>query len=212
VSKKHKEDCPAGILKGERAKCTCNEKPDIAEVAKKFGRYHKQKSDADDQLKKFRKMFFDLIEIPETQLARQTIFAEADDPDRYVETLYPKWRIVKAEQIGSDGELLEWKLIIEEDPAKKTFQYVNPLDKKVYQRTVVESAPDVDLERMKKDAPALYANVTFQPDPPPRELRPLGSFDEDELEGIRRFLLPPKLTERMESPRKAKPEELEGLE
>jgi hypothetical protein len=159
---KHKEGCPAGILEGENARCTCNEKPDIKVVARDFGKAHKEEAEAKGRKDKYRKQFFDLIDIPEQELARKTIFAECDDPEAYVASLYPKWRILKKEfsRVG------DWKILIQEDPEKKNFVLVNPLDGQVYQRTVAESAPDVDLDRLKAEHPSIYRSVTFQPKPP----------------------------------------------
>lgn len=182
-------------------------KPSLDHVTRQFGKAHADKADAEKRVAKFRKMFFEVIEIPETELAQQSIFYEGDDPDSYVSVMYPKWEIVKRHRIDDE----EWKLIIREDPAKKTFQYINPTDKKVFQRTVVESAPDVDLDRMQAEDPELYEAITMDPPPPPRVLRPLGELEDEQREGLVKFLKPPKLINRMESPREAKPEELEAL-
>lgn len=188
-------------------------KPTLDHVTRQFDKAHAEESDAKKRMAKFRKQFFDLIEIPEKELARQTIFAVTEDPDRYVATLYPKWRIITAKVTdeGSAGQDAEWKLVIQEDPEKKTFQFINPTDKKVFQRTVVESAPDVDLERLKAENPLVYESITFQPEPRPRELKALSDLTDDQKEIIKTYLDPPKLTNRMEAPREAKPEELETL-
>lgn len=188
-------------------------KPKIEEVTRDFGIEHAIKAVAEREMAKLRKLFFNLIDIPEPKLARQTIFANTEDPDRYVATLYPKWRIVTAQVIdeGSAGQDAEWKLVIQEDPKKKTFVFINPLDKKVYTRTVAESAPDVDLERLRQERPLVYESITFQPEPLPRELKALADMTEDQKEILKQYLDPPKLTNRMESPRPAKPEELEEL-
>lgn len=186
-------------------------KSKIEEVTKQFGEKHAAKDKADKEMKKLRKQFFDLIEVPEPELARQTIYVEAEDPEQYVATLYPKWRIVSYKTVAREADPPEWKVIIQEDPDKKTYIFVNPLDKQVYQRTVAEGAPELDLERMKKEDPEFYERVTFEPPPPPRELFPLASMDDEEKEGLKKYLTPGKLTNRMEAPRKAKPEELEGL-
>lgn len=184
-------------------------KPKIEDITRKFGERHMEKAEVEKEMAKLRKQFFDLIEIPQDKLARQTIYVEGD-PDQYVATLYPKWRIVKKEVTHIDDES-EWRVIIEEDPEKKTYVYINPKDHKVYTRTVAESAPGVDLERLKEDNLLLYESITFKPDPP-RELKPLDQLTEDQKDILKRYLTPAKLVHRMEAPRKAKPEELEGLE
>jgi hypothetical protein len=187
-------------------------KPKIEDVTRAFAVEHGVKATAEKEMAKLRKLFFDLIEIPETDLARQTIYVEAEDPEAYVAVMYPKWRIVNYKTVAAEDEPPEWKVIIQEDPTKKTFQYVNPIDKKVYQRTVAEGAPDIDMERLKVEDMILWNAVTFRPPEPERELKPLDELTEDEREALKNYLTPGKLTNRMEAPRDAKPEELEGLE
>lgn len=186
-------------------------KPKIEEVTKEFGKAHAEEADAKARMEKNKKLFYDLIVFPESQLATQVIYYTGDDPETHVATFYPKWRIVKKQlwdgpDDGNDAEL-EWKIVLQEDPDGKTFVYKNPLDGKVYQRTVVESAPQVDLVRLEQEHPDVYKAVTFQPDPPPRQLHPLTDIDDEYKEVIRQFLLPSKLTNRMEKPKLAKDDE-----
>jgi hypothetical protein len=182
-------------------------KPKIENVTKRWGKAHARKEKVEAQMAKDRKLFFDLIEIPETELSRQTIYAECDDPDAYVASLYPKWKLLSALLV--DEEIPdEWKLVIQEDPTKRNYTFVNPLDGQVYTRTVTESAPDVDLERIKEEDPDFYHDITFQPTVP-RELLPLKNLTDEAKEKLKKYLLPVKLTNRMEKPRKPKPEELE---
>lgn len=184
-------------------------KPKIEEVAKKFGEQDAIEAAAATEKAKLRKQFFDLIEIPEEELAQQVIFYEGDDPERHVATLFPKWKLIDKKLV--DEFPAEWKLILQEDPDKKTYVFINPLDQKVYQKLVKESAPGVDMERLEKEDPHLWAKITFQPPPPPRQLKPLEELKDDEKEALMSFLTEPKLQIAMQKPRKAKPEELETL-
>lgn len=184
-------------------------KPKIENVTQEFGLAHAEADEAKRRMEKYRKMFFDLITIPENELATQVIYVECDDPRSYVATLYPKWKI-KSKKLVNPAIPDEWKIIIQEDPSKKTFQFINRLDGKVYQRTVAESAPDIDMDRLKEENPDIWEAITFQPPLPDRELKPLDELNEDEREVLKRYLVPVKLTNRMEKPRNAKPEELEG--
>ena len=186
---------------------TKKSKPKIEEVTRDFGIEHGKKAEAEKKLAKLRKLFFDLITIPESQLARQTIYVECDDPDAYVAALYPKWKIISRKLADPDIPD-EWQLLIQEDPDNKSYHFVNPLDKQVYSRTVAESAPDIDLEQIKEDDPDWYEAITFQPDPPPRELVSLDRLAEEDKDRLKQYLQPVKLTNRMEKPRQAKPEEL----
>lgn len=181
-------------------------KPKIEEITKQFGEAHAEQAAAKVRMDKLKKQFFDLIRIPSSQLARQTIYYEGSDPDKHVATLYPKWRIIKKEMTHLDGE---WRIIIEENPKKKSFSYINPLDGMKYTRTVAESAPGVDLARLKQENPALYNEVTVEPPRLERVLKPLSDLEEDQKDELKEYLTPVSLTNRMEKPSKPKPEELE---
>jgi hypothetical protein len=184
-------------------------KSKIENVTKRFGRAHGTKERAEKAMAKARQEFFDLIEIPESELSRQTIYAECDNPEAYVASLYPKWRILNSKLV--DPEIPdEWKLVIQEDPDKRNYTYVNPLDGKVYGRTVAESAPEVDLERIKAEDEKWYKAITEQPEPPPRRLVPLDRLTDEDKDRLKKYLLPVKLQNRMEKPRDPKPEELDG--
>lgn len=183
-------------------------KPTLEEVTRQFGEAHAEEAQAKSRMEKYRKQFFDLLKavIPKTELARQTIYYEGDDPDQHVATLYPKWHILKKEVTHLDGE---WRILIEEDPERKSWQYINPSDGKVYRRTVKESAPQIDVSRLRDDDPKFWESITVQPPLPERELKPLSDLDEEQKDRLKEYLLPPKLTNVMEKPRKAKPEEIE---
>jgi hypothetical protein len=199
----HDSKCALNILEGERTRCSC---PTIESISAQFGKAHEQESYWKGQMEKLRKQFFDLLKvhIKPSELARQTIFYEGDQPGHHVATLYPKWRIVTTRKIQGD----EWQILIEEDPEKRSYTYLNPVDQQVYQRTVVESAPQVDLDKLKADHPSIYKSVTFQPKPP-RELKSLDKLTDRQKDTLLNYLISPKLTNRMEKPRPAKPEELE---
>jgi hypothetical protein len=183
-------------------------KPTLEQVTAEFGKAHTEEAEAKSRMEKYRKQFFDLLKaaIPKTELARQTIYYEGDDPDTHIATLYPKWKILKKEVTHLDGE---WRILIEEDPERKSWQYINPQDGKVYRRTVKESAPSIDTVRLQEEDPGLWEAITIQPPPPERVLKPLSDLDDEQKDKLRGYLLPPKLTNVMEKPREAKAEEVE---
>lgn len=187
-------------------------KPTLEQVTIEFGKAHAEEADAKTRMEKYRKQFFDLLKsaIPSSELARQTIYYEGEDPDAHIATLYPKWKVLKKELL--DEFPAEWRILIEEDPERKSWIFVNPINGYVFQRTVAESAPGIDLERMKEEDPFLYQTITVEPPKPERVLRPLSELKDMEKDLLKEYLLPPKLTNRMEKPRPAKAEELEGLQ
>jgi hypothetical protein len=202
----HSNECALNILEGENTKCSC---PTLVSVTKAFSKAHADKADAETRMAELKVKFFGLLkhQIPRTQLAQTTVYYDGDDPEQHVATLYPKWSIVSQ---NYDLSRKEWRILIQEDVDKKPWRYVNPIDKMVYERQVRESAPAVDLDRLKKDHPSLYKQMTFQPRPP-RELKPLDKLTDRQKATLIKYLLPVKLTEAMSKPRPAKPEELEEL-
>lgn len=174
----------------------------LAELTQEFGKLHTQKSSIDGRMKKLRAQFFERITFTESQLSRQTIYA-IGDPDRYVAVNYPGWRIRSQSKVHG-----EWRLIIEEDPAFKKYEYINPEDGKVYQRQVSVSSPKLDLDALKEADPDLHERVTYQP---PRDLKPTDEIDEADRDQLMEYLDPPEVSLKMAAPRKAKPEELETL-
>ncbi len=178
----------------------------IDEVTVAFAEAHRQQEQAKSTMDGLKSKFFSMLTIPQTKLARQTVYYDGTDPEQHVATLYPKYQIIsKHFDLGQK----EWRLVIEEDPEKKTWTYFNRAAGLVFERQVRESAPAVDLARLKKEHPALYRQMTFQPKPP-RELKPLDKLDEKQKATLMRYLLPVKLTNAMSKPREPKPEEIDG--
>jgi hypothetical protein len=179
----------------------------IEDVTREYLRAHTEEAVVKERMAELKAKFFDLLkrQIPKTQLAQTTVYYDGDDPEQHVATLYPKWSIVSQ---NYDLIRKEWRILIQEDVDKKPWRYVNPIDKMVYERQVRESAPAVDLDRLKKDHPSLYKQMTFQPKPP-RELKSLDKLTDRQKATLMKYLLPVKLTEAMSKPRPAKPEELE---
>lgn len=183
------------------------QRPKIEEVTRDFGKAHAEEADAKRRMEKNRKLFFELIQIPEEELAQQTIFYEGSDPDQYVAVFYPKWQIIKKEVTHLD-DYGEWRLLLREDPNKKSYTFLNPLDGKVYTRTVAEAAPNLDYVRIQEADPVLWEAITVEPPVPARILKPLDEFTEEQKEAIKPYFLPITLQNRMEKPREPKPEEI----
>lgn len=173
-------------------------------ASKQFLTWYKKAEEAEKKKKEYRQMFFDSIEFKPSELARQSVFVPlGEDPMKWAAIWYPRWRVVAGGRV-----LDEWKIVIEEDPKYKSFTFIHPTSHKVYQRTVAESSPQVDLNELKEKNPLLYEKVTQYP-VVEKILKPLNSLDPEDLAKLVKYLQPPKLTLRMEKPRDAKPEELE---
>ncbi len=179
----------------------------LQRIAKSFGALHAKKKHIDTELDRLKREFAESITFTDEELGRQTLWYAGSDPEAFIQTQYPKWSLVKKDRMDNG----EWRLLIQENPLLKSFLFVNPDDKKVYQRTVAEGVPQPDLEKLREQDVELYLRVTYQPTVP-RDLRAASDISEEDWAKLSEFFLPPKLTPRMEAPRDAKPEELEGLD
>lgn len=178
----------------------------ISKAAAKFGKLHAELNKLNKEIEKARTEFLDEIQYESQELAQQVIFYDGKDPEHYVSVMYPKYRLLKSKEIGDD----EWKLVLEEDPEFKSYAYVNLEDNQVYQRTIAESAPDIDIRKLREEDSELWFKVTKAPPTPDRILKNLDELTEEQRLALHKFLIPPRLSIRMMAPRKAKPEELEG--
>ena len=137
--------------------------------------------------------------IKTTTLAQQTITvpdAEEEDVVKHIKTFYPGWRYVEEHDDGG--------VLIEEDPAFKKFVHVNPEDGKLYRRNISQEGPSLDDERLQQEDPALWKRITK----PARVLKPFYTVSNKDLAALQAYLVPGKMTVKLDAPRAAKPEEL----
>lgn len=85
------------------------------------------------------------VTFPEMEYQSETLATE------YIDTHHPGWRLV---------EIKDGRGIIEEDPALKSYVYVNYLDGMVYRRSQTQTGPSLDVERLQEDDPDLYAEIS----------------------------------------------------
>jgi len=90
---------------------------------------------------------------------------------------------------------------------KESFEYVNRHDGYVYSRQMNVGSPTLDDERLQKEDPQLWEDITYIPEPE-RTLRPLEDLTPEQLARIGDYLLKGKSVAKLAAPRKAKPEEL----
>lgn len=203
-----------------------------ADVAQKVG-----KKDRD----KLKDEFFALIneKLKAEDRARKvfkvsTSLVDRDAVDEYAALRNPGWLVLDV----ALGEGDAWEVQLEEDPAFMPFVFVNPLDEKVYARSVRDGSLMLDDERLKEDDFDLYDEVTYvpgiaviedflsmfgdhgmdehlygyaedNPDKFPRVLRPLGELTEEQIADLGPYIYESKKTTALNAPRKAKPEELD---
>ncbi len=204
----------------------------LNEAATKLGKLYVKAKAADKSLKTQRQAFFDEVSESlgeEGELAQKTIHVpEGWTDEEYVVVYYPGWLLVE-----TNGD----RSIIEEDPRYVKFSFANPDDGMFYQRNVILGAESLDDVSLRENDPELWDRITA-PDPKfeyilqfeewvegktlkrlvqefldtlpdERVLRPIESLSKGDQIALQTYIVPGKLTLKLEPVRKAKPEELE---
>lgn len=124
-----------------------------------------------------------------------------DDPYMYVERHYPEWATLSETLFETD---LETRVVLKERPEYKPFFYVNHELGLVFQRSITKGEPIVDDEALQQEDPDLYKEVVEMVP----MLKPLDEMTDKQRAGVQKYTYrkPPK--QRLEPPRRAKPEEL----
>jgi hypothetical protein len=181
----------------------------LQEVTSLLGSDYKTWKTAEKDKNTQKDKFFELATeaLEQETLATVALEIEADSyesAEELAHSQYPRYRVIKV--VKGDDNL--WVITMEEDPALKPFVYVNRDDKMVYQRQVVEGSPMLDDERLQEEAPELWEEITYVPEPE-RKLKSFDQLSAEQLAAVQPFLYSAKPSVKLAAPRKAKPEELE---
>jgi hypothetical protein len=153
--------------------------------------------------------FFSLAEatVASKTLAQKSVsvaqFDSEEEAREYLAQHYPTWRIIDF-TIRDDDVLA----VLEEDPEKQPFVFVNPLDKKVYRKQVVAGGTFVDEEKLRREDPKLWERITFVPEPEPR-IKSSDELDPKDYAKMQKYVYPGPPQIKLAAPRKAKEHELE---
>jgi hypothetical protein len=178
------------------------------------------------------------IEAEET-LAQKTIRTPANmTTDAYVTQYYPGWRIVSGKAKTA---------LIEEDPSRKKYVYLNREDGVVLKRNVIQATDSLDDEKLREEDPDLWERITLPATEVqaleafasatsvqkgngdlvfkiteawikqlesdgvfPRRLKAVDDMSNKDVNSMKKYLVPGKLTIKLDPPRKAKPDELDA--
>jgi hypothetical protein len=162
--------------------------------------YHRSKR-VEARRNEERTKFFQAMDmvLEQKELARKTIKIDPSDPfiAKWVKDYHPGWRFVSA---------LNDRAIIEQDPSFLKHSVINPRDHMVYGRTVSESAPMLDDQRLHDEDYWLWHEVTEGV----REIKDPSKWTPDQASRLQQFMVPGKLTVKITPPREATKEELNG--
>ena len=215
--------------------------PSLEIITREFGlTYSAAKTTAKDLEKQKQRLFQAINKVVAKGLLAQQIIdcPELEDGELMAEWVlkhYPGWRL-------KDAKCEEGKLLIEEDPTLAKYRYVNAGDGYVYGRTVANSGPMLDDEKLREEDSDLWREISQVPEQisrlildtiailcpqmkitnrvklvemvcdlqqVERELIDPSKWTEEQIEKVNKYMIPGRLTLRVEAPRKAKPEELE---
>lgn len=179
---------------------------DLSQITTDLGSAHKSSKELEKKLKDCRAKFFEAVDeeiLSSETLARQTITVPEDvDPIAYIKQFHPGWKEVES---GPQ----EFTYIIEEDPAFKKFVYVNHDDGNVYRRNVSQAGPSLDNERLKEEDPDLWKRISDPKVQRVRVLKDLETISNKDLKLMQEYFVPGPMTVKLDTPRKAKPDELD---
>lgn len=137
-------------------------------------------------------------------LATKTVVVEAEssaEASAEATRRNPRWEVsAVAEHEDS------YSVALTENPKYKPYTFVNKEDKRVWKKSVVDGSPTLDEEALQASDPELWDRVTVSV----RQLLPLEELDPSDLAQLESYIYPGKPIIKLDSPRKAKSEELDG--
>lgn len=199
----------------------------------------KKGKDSEPGLKK--EFFREATQAQNSTLAEKTASVEAtswDEARSLVIRLNPTWKIYDEGITIGGNEKDIYTFILQENPEFKPFTFINKKTKRVWTKQVVETAPSLDDERLMREDPDLWKEVTDIPYADviknllyesnvdryeiderletlwdayhgPRELKPLEELTSDQQARIQKYIFPGPPQVKLQAPRDAKPEELD---
>lgn len=135
----------------------------IKTVTREFGKAYERANKINEKKAKLQEEFFQVAdaEIGKRRLAQQTITMPEVTTgwEKWLKLNYPGWRFVswKSDNLN--------EMIIEEDPSFMKFTYPNPDDGFVYGRTIQQGSPSLDDERLRKERPEFWDQISAWPEP-----------------------------------------------
>ena len=140
------------------------------------------------------------------QKLRLTLTDESPDVDvfnKVTSQLGTSYKIMKEAEKEKNYLRDEFFKILDEKIGKgEAFEFVNKKDGLVYSRQISRGAPSLDDDRLRKEDPELWDEITYVPEPE-RTLRPLEDLSPEQLAKVSSYLLPGKITPKLGAPRKA---------
>lgn len=181
-----------------------DETRDLGEAYRRWKDAEKAKNVARD------KFFHAITEELEQEIPPQVVERiEASDDEqalRIAQRRFVRHRVVDVARVSDT----EYDIILEEDAATRPYTYINRDDGFVYRRIISEGSPILDDEALRDERPDLWEAITEEV--VERKLRPLDELSPEEQSALKPYIAMPKPQVKLGPPRKATPEELDGVE
>lgn len=114
-------------------------------------------------------------------------------------TSYQKMKAAEKEKNHWKNEF--FRMIDNEVGEDKPFEFVNESDGFLYSRQISQGAPSLDDEKLRKEDPELWEEITHVPEPE-RVLKPLEELDPDQIAKLGNYLVPGKKMNKLAAPKK----------
>lgn len=179
--------------------------------------------------------FFEAVtaSIDTSDLAKKTINVSLEEEDEAREWIKARHPLFSIDSMQKTDE--GYRAILTENPELKSYVFVNPKDKKVYQRSVSEGSPYLDDNAVRAKDPDLWLEISDVPmraifgemlyesgvdhtevndridalfPAHHRALKPLGQLSDEQMAAIQEYLIYTKPRITFPAVRKAKPDEL----
>lgn len=124
---------------------------------------------------------------------------EWEDVTSQLGTSYQKMKAAEKEKNRWKNEF--FRMIDNEVGEDKPFEFVNESDGFLYSRQISQGAPSLDDEKLKREDPELWEEITYVPEPE-RILRPLEELDPDQIAKLGDYLVPGKKMNKLAAPKK----------
>lgn len=173
----------------------------LGENYDRYKEYERAKNGLRDQ-------FFDKVTEELSDEIAPQIVAEYETDDEEQALRQAQRQYVRHSVVGTARTESGYQVVLQEDPALRPFEYVNPSDGRVYRRIISEGSPILDDEAIQDEKPELWDAITEEVTE--RRLKPLENLTPEQVAELQPYITMPKPQVKLAAPRKAKPEELDN--
>jgi hypothetical protein len=180
---------------------------ELNDVTRRLGENYDLYKEYEKAKNRLRDQFFERVTEELAEEVPPQIIAEYEGDEeqalRQAQRQYVRHKVISTEKTKGG-----YKVILEEDPAFRPFEYVNPSDGRVYRRSVVAGSPSLDDDALQEENPELWHSITEVV--VKRELKPLEDLTPEQVAELQPYITMPEPQVKLTAPRRATQEELDN--